>query len=232
MSSASKKKIRQYSEEYLKFGFIPAVHDARLPFCLLCQQFLSNESMKPGRLEVHLKAKHKDQINSNLNYFQILKKNYEKRATLKSLFTAHNVNINRTLEASYQVLLLIAKSGKNHTIGEQLIKPSISTFVKTVFGKDDQDAKTMILSNNTVSRKIDEMRIDVEIQLIEKLKTILFWVQMDESTLRDSEAVLLTCVRYIDNNDFAEVMLFCKSLKSSTTAKDTYSTLKSYLRIK
>ncbi|XP_065654688.1 zinc finger BED domain-containing protein 5-like [Hydra vulgaris] len=117
MSSATRKK-RQYSEEYLKFGLIPAFHDARLPFCLLCQQCLNNESMKPGRLEAHLKAKHKDQINSSLNYFQILKKNYEKRTTIKSLFTVHNVNINRTLEASNQISLLIAKSGKNHSIGE------------------------------------------------------------------------------------------------------------------
>ena len=52
---------------------------------------------------------------------------------------------------------------------------------------------------------------------------------MDESKLRDSEAVLLTNVRYIDNNDFAEEMLFCKSLKSSTTAKIICCTLKSYL---
>ena len=49
---------------------------------------------------------------------------------------------------------------------------------------------------------------------------------MDESTLRDSEAVLLTYVRYIDNNDFAKEMLFCKSLESSTTAKDIYSTVR------
>ncbi|XP_065675523.1 protein FAM200C-like [Hydra vulgaris] len=168
---------------------------------------------EPGRLEAHLKAKHKDQINSNLNYFQIVKKNYEKRETLKSLVIAHNININRTLEASYQISLLIAKSGKNHTIGEQLIKPSISTLVKTVSGKDDQDVKTMPLSNNTVSRRIDEMSKYVEIQLIEKLKTRLFLVQMDESTLRDSEAVLSKYVRYIDNNDFAEEILFCTSLK-------------------
>ncbi|XP_065671667.1 zinc finger BED domain-containing protein 5-like [Hydra vulgaris] len=174
MSSASKKKIWQNSEEYLKFGFIPAVHDARLLFCLLCQQCLSNESMKP----------------------EILKKNYEKRATSKSLFTAHNGNINRTLEASYQISLLIAKYGKNHTIGEQLIKPSISAFVKTAFGKDDQDVKTMPLSNNTVSRRNDEMSKDVEIQLIVKLNLRLFSVQMDELTLRNSEAVLLTYVRY------------------------------------
>ena len=72
MSSASKKKIRQYSE-YLNFGFIPAVHDARLPFCVICQRCLSNESMKPGRLEAHLKGKHKDQTNSSLNLFSNFK---------------------------------------------------------------------------------------------------------------------------------------------------------------
>ncbi|GFV82501.1 uncharacterized protein TNCV_3982911 [Trichonephila clavipes] len=67
MSSVSKKKTRQYTEEYLNFGFIPAVQDERIPFCLLCQQFLSNESMKRGRLEAHLKAKHSAHINSDLN---------------------------------------------------------------------------------------------------------------------------------------------------------------------
>ncbi|GFW51692.1 hypothetical protein TNCV_1186241 [Trichonephila clavipes] len=63
-SSASKKKTRQYSEEYIKkFGFIPAVPDERILFCLLCQQFLSSESMKRGRLEARLKAKHSAHIN-------------------------------------------------------------------------------------------------------------------------------------------------------------------------
>ncbi|XP_065671819.1 protein FAM200A-like [Hydra vulgaris] len=73
------------------------------------------------------------------------------------------------------------------------------------------------------------MSKDVEIHLIEKLKTSLFLVQVDESTLRDNETVLLTYVRYIDKNYFAEEIIFCKSLKSSTTAKDICSTLKNYL---
>lgn len=88
------------------------VHDERIPFCLLCQQCLTNESMKQDRLEAHLKAKHSAHINSDLNYFKTLKTNFEKRTTLKSLFTAHTSTNNRVLEASYQISLFIAKTGK------------------------------------------------------------------------------------------------------------------------
>ncbi|GFT05289.1 SCAN domain-containing protein 3 [Nephila pilipes] len=107
--------------------------------------------MKRDRLVAHLKAKHNAHFNSDLNSFQTLKNNFEKRVTLKSLFTARNATVNRTLEASYHISLFIAKSGKNHTIGEKLIKPSISIFLKMVLGKDDEDVKSMPLSNSTVS---------------------------------------------------------------------------------
>lgn len=52
------------------------------------------------------------------------------------------------------------------------------------------------------------MSEDIEKQLVEKLKTRNFSVQMDESTLRDSEAVLVTYVRYIDKGHFAEEILY------------------------
>ncbi|GFX12487.1 SCAN domain-containing protein 3 [Trichonephila clavipes] len=132
----------------------------------------------------------------------LVKENFEKRTTIKSLFTAHTSTNNRVLEASYHTSLFIAKTGKNHTIGENLIKPSISAFLKTVLG--DKDVKDMPLSKNTVCRGIDEMGEDIEKQLVEKLKTRKFSVQMDESTLRDSEAVSITYARYIDKGHFAE----------------------------
>ena len=80
MSKISKKKVRQYSNEFLKFGFIPAAHDERSPFCLkvcrLCLQTLTNESMKAGRLENHLKAKHPNHVKSNLQYFKTSKNKF------------------------------------------------------------------------------------------------------------------------------------------------------------
>lgn len=87
------------------------------------------------------------------------------------------------------------------------MKPSISAFLKTVLEKDDIELKAMPLSNNTVRRKIDEMSNDIENQLIDKLKTRHFSIQMDESTSKDSEAVLLAYVRFIDAGQFSEEML-------------------------
>ncbi|GFV64347.1 uncharacterized protein TNCV_2502651 [Trichonephila clavipes] len=66
------------------------------------------------------------------------------------------------------------------------------SFLKTVLEKVDKDVKAMPLSESIVSRRIDKMDEDIEKQLVEKLKTGKFTVQMDESTLRDSETVLIT----------------------------------------
>ncbi|XP_029641235.1 zinc finger MYM-type protein 6-like [Octopus sinensis] len=229
MSKPNKKKTRQYAVEFLKFGFIPDEHDERKPFCLLCNQTMSNESMKAGRLEAHLKVRHPNNSNLDLEYFKSLKEKFKNRTKLTSLFHAKQAPHTRALEASYEISLLIAKHGKTHTIGEQLIKPAISKFLKTVLQKDDGDIRTMPLSNNTVSNRIDEMGQDVESQLIEKLKLRKFSLQMDESTIRDSEALLLTYVRYIDHEEFQEEMLFCESFETTTTANDIYIKIKHYL---
>ncbi|CAB4059090.1 unnamed protein product [Lepeophtheirus salmonis] len=89
----------------------------------------------------------------------------------------------------------------------------------------------MPLSNNTVTRRIDEMGEDIETQLVEKLKSRYFSLQMDESTLRDSEVALLAYTRYIDKVEFAEEVLFCKSLEIPTSAADIYGKLTKYLHV-
>ena len=51
----AKKKCRQYSVEYLKYGFVSAPHNQYQPICLLYEKVFSNEAMKPSRLLEHLK---------------------------------------------------------------------------------------------------------------------------------------------------------------------------------
>jgi len=90
-------------------------------------------------------------------------------------------------------------------------------------------SKQCQLSNSTVSNRIDEMGQDVEQQLIEKLKSRKFSLQIDESTIRESESLLLAYVRYVDLEEFQEEMLFCESLETTTCAVDIYSKLNNYL---
>ena len=52
---------------------------------------------------------------------------------------------------------------------------------------------------------------------------------MDESTVKDSEALLMAYVRYVDNREFIEDMLFCEALETTTIANDIYKKLKTYL---
>ena len=54
----SKKKCRQYSADYIKYGFVKSPCNEQLPMCLLCDQVFSNEGMKPSRMIVHLKSRH------------------------------------------------------------------------------------------------------------------------------------------------------------------------------
>ena len=204
MPPKTKKKVRQYSAEYLKFGFIAAPHDERLPHCLLCEQTLCNDSMKPVRLENHLKQRHSEHSQKNLSFFTSLKSKYLKQRpkTIQSFINSRkNVN-DRGLLASYEISLLIAKNGKPHTIGENLIKPALSIFVKTVLQRSDDEVPAVPLSNNVVCSRMEEMVGCAEKQLVDMLKTRPFTVQLDETTVRNSEALLLAYVRYIENGEF------------------------------
>ena len=57
MNSQKRKreKTRKYSENYLKFAFTYKETDGdKLPVCVVCSPVLSNESMKPSKLQRHL----------------------------------------------------------------------------------------------------------------------------------------------------------------------------------
>ena len=84
------------------------------------------------------------------------------------------------------------------------------------------------LSNDTVRRRIDEIAIDVKSQLTDILRNTKFSLALDESTVRDSEALLPSYVRFKQGSEFVEEILFCESLKTTTTARDIYAVVKQY----
>nr|CAH7762156.1 unnamed protein product [Callosobruchus chinensis] len=58
--SESKKKCRQYSVDYLKFGFIPSLPD---------KQHLGKDAMKSSKLQDHLRRCHPHKTEKDLKYF-------------------------------------------------------------------------------------------------------------------------------------------------------------------
>jgi hypothetical protein len=98
----------------------------------------------------------------------MLKEQRSRRPTLAGMFSAASKQDDDGLRASYNISLLIAKSGKPHTIGEEFILPAVSEVLHTALHKPPSDIiKKIPLSNNTVQRQIDEMSEDVESSLID-----------------------------------------------------------------
>ncbi|XP_043262496.1 SCAN domain-containing protein 3-like [Colletes gigas] len=227
-----KKKCRQYNIEYLKYGFIESPVNNTLPMCLICQKVLSNEAMKPSRLQEHLTKIHGDKKDKDLSYFRTLKEKFMK-LTLAKLFSTATTQDDDGLLASYNISLMIAKSGKPHTIGEELIIPAISEIIRTVLHKPASDIiKKISLSNNTVQRRIDEMAQDVEDSLCGYLKTSRFSIQLDESTLLGNEALCLAYVRFTKEEQICQELLFAKYLQTDTKGESIFHALDEFFKEK
>ncbi|CAH1980987.1 unnamed protein product [Acanthoscelides obtectus] len=173
--------------------------------------------MKPSKLQDHLRRCHPDKTEKNLKYFQTLKDKFQKRPTLDRMFASTSQRNDDGLRASYNISLLIAKSGKPHTIGEKLILPAVEEVLKTVLHKPASDIiKRIPLINNTVERRIDEMSSDIESFLCNYLQTTHFSIPLDESTFPDNAALLLAYVRFIMNQAIYEELLFARTLITDT----------------
>ena len=170
----------------------------------------------------------------HLNFVTSLKnsrlRNKARPKSIETLFSNRTQNLDQGLDASYQIANLIAKCAKPHNVGEMFIMPVLSIFARTVLQhKSDSSVKTIALSNDSVRRRIDEMASDVQQQLVNKLQKKIFTFQLDESTVRNSEAFLMAYVHFIDVGDFMEEMLFCEQLNTTTTAADIYGAYKTYM---
>ncbi|KAL4135434.1 hypothetical protein QTP88_007043 [Uroleucon formosanum] len=144
----------------------------KLSLCLICEKTFSNEAMKPSRMKDHLSKIHSDKLEKPLSFFQALKAKIEKQSTVNSLFKKQTSDLDKGLVASYKVSLLIAKNSKPHSIGETLILPALKEIIDTMQGEGTSNKmiKSIPLSNDTVSKRIDEMADDIENKLINYLR--------------------------------------------------------------
>ncbi|XP_013913991.1 PREDICTED: zinc finger MYM-type protein 6-like [Thamnophis sirtalis] len=231
---AEKRKCRQYSTEHLKLRFIPSPSNVQLPFCFLCEKTFSNEAMKPSRLKDYLVRIHSDKADKPVSFFQSLKAKFEGCSTVEKLFGKSSLNADKGLICSYEVSLLIAKCGKPHTIGETLILPAVKQIVATMLGLSASTfTQSIPLSNDTVSKRIDEMAAEVEEMLIDTLKSTKFVMQIDESTISENEALLLAYVRFINRNEeIGEELLFAQTLATDTKGSSIFKKVEEFFNEK
>lgn len=229
--SKCRKVVRKYDSSYLKYGFTWNQDDNEpRPQCVICCEVLANESMRPNKMIRHLETKHPDHKSKPLDFFE------NKMAGLKSSKKKlmHFAKVNeKAMHTSYLISLHIAKTGKPHTIGEDFFLPAFKEAVLFMYGSEcAKEAETIPLSNNTVSRRIDEMSQWVEDQLIKRVTdSKVFALQLDESTDVQGACQLLVFVRYIWNNEPHEDMLFCEPILRGTS-NEIFKTIDTYIRSK
>ena len=159
--------------EFLKYGFLQSPTNPQQPMCLVCEKNFSSEAMKPSRFFEHLQKIHPDKSGKTLAFFHSLRDQFLKRKTM-NMFTSSSKNSDDGLKASY-ISLLIAKAGKPHTIGEELILPAVKEVIKTVLHKSpEQVIKPIPLSDNSVQRRVDKMAENVE-ETLSKMSSVCNW---------------------------------------------------------
>ncbi|XP_068238496.1 SCAN domain-containing protein 3-like [Palaemon carinicauda] len=113
---------------------------------------------------------------------------------------------------------------------------SIVVMIQQMQKENSQKAAAMelqmqkIAANSSVSRRIDEMAEDVEKQLISHLQVKQFTLQLDESTLRDNEAILLPYIRFNSDEGHKEEILFARSLVTDTKGETIFNEVVTYFQ--
>jgi|UniRef100_A0A2S2QK75 hypothetical protein len=228
-SVLQKGKKRKYIDEYVNYGFsYVGDFDYPKPKCIVCGEVLSNSCMKLSLLLRHLETKHADYNNKECDFFKRLSRNNENTSILTSYIKSANKDNQNAIEASYR----IAKCGKNHTIAEDLISPCIKDTVQCMFGeKNVKKINSIPLSNNTISRRIQDISEDIELTVIDRInKSKIFAIQVDESTDVANFAVLLIIARYLNNNEIEENVLLCHLLSERTTGEDLFNAIDCYFK--
>ena len=174
-----KKKSRKYSDTYLDFGFTFILQNGEeKPPCVICNKILTGKSMLPNKLKRHLTSSHPQFASKPRNFFARKLRDMKSQVSTISKFTQLP---SKALLASYLVAHRIAKSKKPHGIAEELILPAAIDLASTMIGEGAAEKLKLVpLSNDTVCRRIGDMALDINDQLIDRMKEREISLQLDK----------------------------------------------------
>ncbi|UYV63802.1 hypothetical protein LAZ67_2005701 [Cordylochernes scorpioides] len=213
---------RKYVEDYLKYGFTPSVNDPSLPFCLICQNTLSKETMVPSKLLRHIETNHREQMNNPISYFENIRSSFQKQSKkFKKFITTSD----EAQTASYMIAQLIARKKKAHAEAEEIILPALKIVAGCMLTNDAMEKVTKIpQSSKTIARRIEDMSEDIELQIKQYFNdsSTKWAIQLDETTDISNKAQLLAFLRFVDTGKIVNNYFFCKELKQRTTGADIF----------
>ena len=96
---------------------------------------------------------------------------------------------------------IIAKVAAAKVYDEKLVKPAMVACANEVLGKDAESVlSTIPFSNDTITKRQDELSNIVEEKMVEILKKTKFSIQVDKTTIHN-QAILLVFVRFINEDE-------------------------------
>ena len=209
-------------------GFIACPSDINKPQYVVCYKTLSNECMKSAKLKRHLMTHHSELTKKPQTFFERKKKEY---STQKKAFTKSLVSNETLMKASYLVALKAARAKTAHTIAENLILPAAINMCETILDcKCAKKLREIPLSNNTISKRIDEISNDIKVQLLERLKQTYLAIQLDESTDIAGQVQLLVYVLYCWSGEMVEDFMLCHRMQCRTTGLDVFNALNDFFQ--
>lgn len=221
---------RKYDSSYIAFGFAEVFEKGEpRPKCVICGIVLSNESLRPSKLKIHLSRAHPKLVDKSKDFFQMkLKDSSSQSDMMRNTFRN---TPEASSHASFVLSANIAAAKKPYTIGEELLKPCLIDAARIVLG--DSAAKkleTIPLSADTVKRRVDRIAEDIEGQLAQRINnSYRFAIQLDESTDVAGDAQFLCFVRFIFGAKCYEELMFCKSVEGRCTAAELFRILNTWL---
>lgn len=198
--------------------------------CVICKETVG--VMKEYNVRRHYETKHASKYNEfsgNMRKEKV-KELQRKLKFQQNLFRKVNDESQIAVKASFIVSKILVKRMKPFQDGE-LVKECLEEVANVAFPEKKSIISKISLNRMTVSRRAEEMAVDIEQTLQEKILDFKYFsLAIDESTDVTDTAQLCIFVRGVDENfHISEELLALVPMKDTTKGCDIYREVKNIL---